>query len=150
MAVESRLLKVEDLAVLLEIEALSNPSPWSERMFHQEMENELSHFFVFFLANAIIGFGGYQDMVRHGHISSIAVHPQYRRKGLGRDIVRFLLSDMEEQSIETATLEVRASNLPAAALYEQCGFTLEGRRKAYYRNGEDALIYSRRLSEAGC
>ena len=145
MKLESRPLEVADLPAVLKIEKKSNPIPWNSGMFSQEIENRISRFYVFEHCGEITGYGGYWDMVGHGHISNIAVHPEARRQGFGREIISCLIADMAGHGIVAATLEVRESNRPAAALYESCGFHLEGCRKRYYRNGEDALIYSKEL-----
>jgi len=142
---EAQLLLESDLPQVLEIEAKANPTPWTAGMFLQEIKSGLSRFYLFRIERDVVGFGGYWDMVGHGHISNIAVDVRFRRRGFGREIVAFLERDMEEQGIVSATLEVRASNLVAAALYASCQFELAGRRKRYYRNGEDALIYSKNI-----
>lgn len=75
----------------------------------------------------------------------IAVAPEARRQGLARKLMeaseRFLLDD----GIDNLYLEVRASNTAARALYEAMGWKLQRLRKAYYRDGEDAVIYWKQL-----
>ena len=72
---------------------------------------------------------------------NVAVHPDYRRRGIGERLITELISQLKGMGNECLTLEVRASNHGAIALYEKLGFTEVGRRKNYYRNPrEDALI----------
>ena len=72
---------------------------------------------------------------------NIAVHPDYRRRGLAGQLVEQLCAELKAGGNTCLTLEVRASNLPAISLYEKLGFTQVGLRKNYYRNPrEDALI----------
>ena len=72
---------------------------------------------------------------------NVAVHPDYRRKGIAEALVAELVEALKKRESHCLTLEVRASNEPAKALYEKLGFTQVGLRKNYYRNPkEDALI----------
>ena len=141
-APEASRLAAADIGALLGIEAEANPMPWSEGMFRQEIDNPLSRFYVFRVDGVLIGYAGFWDMAWHGHIANIAVDRPFRRRGYARFMIGFLLSRMREEGITSATLEVRESNRAAIGLYCRLGFSLEGRRKRYYRNGEDALIYS--------
>jgi ribosomal-protein-alanine N-acetyltransferase len=78
---------------------------------------------------------------------NIAVHPDYRRQGIGRDLVLALSDALKEKGIRGLMLEVRASNAPAIALYEQLGFIQVGLRPNYYRNPkENALILRKEWS----
>jgi ribosomal-protein-alanine N-acetyltransferase len=75
------------------------------------------------------------------HIATLAVDPYYRGKGIGRKLVAEAMSEAVRQGANTATLEVRASNETARALYRDFGFQVAGRRLRYYQdNGEDAII----------
>jgi len=88
----------------------------------------------------VVGYAGFQVILDEGHITNIAVHPDYRRQGIGE----LLLGDLFEQArlhgVLRLTLEVRASNAAAQGLYYKYGFEVEGRRPRYYGDGEDALI----------
>jgi ribosomal-protein-alanine N-acetyltransferase len=80
-------------------------------------------------------------IIDEAHIGSIAVHPDYRRRGIGRRILLQALIEAGKKGATMATLEVRRSNLPAQAMYRQLGFSGVGVRPRYYRdNGEDALL----------
>lgn len=80
------------------------------------------------------------------HITVVAVDPQQQRQGLGRQVLRALLSHGQRLGAERATLEVATSNTAAVALYRTVGFLDAGIRRGYYRNGDDALIQWLRLS----
>jgi len=73
-------------------------------------------------------------------ITAVAVTPQRRRAGLGSRVLQGLLSQASQLGASRATLEVSASNKPAAGLYARSGFATAGIRRCYYRNGDDALI----------
>lgn len=73
-------------------------------------------------------------------ISAVAVDPGQRRRGLGLRVLSALLAEGRERGALSATLEVSAANTAAVELYRRCGFSTAGIRRAYYRNGDDALI----------
>jgi len=140
-------LKPEHLDGLMEIEGASFSMPWSRDTFEYEMEeNALAHYFVALDGSRVIGYGGFWGILNEAHITNIAVHPDYRRQGVGNLIVNALLLNAIRMGITDLTLEVRRSNLGAIGLYEANGFRVEGTRKGYYQDtGEDALIMWRHL-----
>lgn len=89
----------------------------------------------------ILGYGGFWLMVDEAHISTVAVAPRHRRRGIGELLLAGLMDWACEVQAGVLTLEVRASNLTAQSLYHKYGFEVVGVRKGYYSdNGEDALI----------
>ncbi len=88
----------------------------------------------------VLGYAGFQVILDEGHIMTIAVHPQHRRRGLGTLLLLDLFEQARERGVQRLTLEVRVSNVAAQRLYQAFGFHLEGRRFHYYGDGEDALI----------
>jgi ribosomal-protein-alanine N-acetyltransferase len=80
------------------------------------------------------------------HITVVAVDPVQRRQGLGQRVLKALLEQAREAGARHATLEVAAGNTAALALYERLGFATAGIRRAYYRNGDDALIQWLRIA----
>ena len=92
----------------------------------------------------IMGYVGLWLIAGEGHITNVAVHPDHRRGGVAKVLLKLILDACEEQGIKDVTLEVRPSNEAALGLYRGFGFKEEGRRPKYYENGEDALILWRR------
>jgi ribosomal-protein-alanine N-acetyltransferase len=89
----------------------------------------------------ILGYGGFWLMAGEAHISTIAVRPEWRRRGIGELLLVAMLERAVELGGDVATLEVRVSNVAAQALYQKYGFAKVGLRPHYYRDrGEDALI----------
>ena len=84
-------------------------------------------------------------IVDEGHITNIAVHPNFREKGVGTILLQSLIDHSKDWGCNSLTLEVRASNDAAKGLYKKFGFLEEGIRKNYYSdNEEDAIIMWRR------
>ncbi len=89
----------------------------------------------------VTAYGGMLITVDEGQITNIAVHPDYRRQGLGAAVLRSLLRHAKDARLESVSLEVRASNTAAIALYKGAGFVEAGRRKGFYtKPTEDALV----------
>lgn len=89
----------------------------------------------------LVGYGGFWLMVGEAHISTLAVKPDYRRRGIGELLLVAMLDRAAELGAEVMTLEVRVSNLAAQNLYRKYAFQQVGRRRLYYSDrGEDALI----------
>ena len=141
MAVPIVKMAEQHIPAVMEIERLSNSAPWSETSFRREIENPQATYIVALQGDAVIGFSGYWSLVDEAHITTIAVHPDARGKGVGRALMAKMLSSAGETGMSCATLEVRAGNTAAIKLYENMGFVNSGVRKNYYPdNREDAII----------
>lgn len=126
---------------IMEIEKDSFAIPWSRAAVEKELSNNLAIYAVVKENDKVVGYGGMWHVVNEGHITNIAVHKDYRHKGIGNIIVNKLIEIAEEKEMIGLTLEVRKSNLPALELYRKNGFKLEGIRPEYYEdNKEDAYI----------
>jgi len=112
--------------------------PWYKRLFHNRNSDEPSNNDQY-----ILGFAGLWIMPDEGHITSIGVRNDYRHAGIGERLLISLIDLAAELGLGIMTLEVRASNKTAQALYRKYGFRVIGKRRHYYSdNGEDALIMS--------
>jgi len=138
-----------DLPAVLEIERASFPSAWSEESYLRELRNPSSHYLVARLEGDIIGYAGMWVVADEAHVSTIAVHAERRRGGLGKRLMLSLMARAQEEGATRMTLEVRAGNLAAQALYAKLGFQAAGLLQHYYGDtGEDALVMCRRLTES--
>lgn len=131
-----------DIVPMAELDKLCFAVPWSRESFNQEIiNNDLACYLVADYNGMIIAYAGLWRIFEEGHITNVAVHPDYREKGLGLHIVSELIRISEEEGLKRFTLEVRASNTPAISLYSKLGFRPAGFRKNYYEdNNEDAMI----------
>jgi ribosomal-protein-alanine N-acetyltransferase len=141
-AVRIEEMRVEDIPAVLDIERLSFLTPWPPEAFQQEVRhNRLARYLVARQGGAVVGYAGVWLMVDEAHITTFAVHPDWRRQGIGRRLLLAVLRVAEELRARRMTLEVRVSNLAAQELYRTHGFEIAGRRERYYTDdGEDAWI----------
>ena len=115
--------------------------PWSEQSVAGELSNPLSVWLVCVEKDRVLGYVGSQTVLGETDMMNVAVSPDARRRGIGEKLILELVERLKERDSHCLTLEVRATNAPAIALYEKLGFTQVGRRPNYYRNPkEDALI----------
>jgi len=136
-------MTIEDVDQVLDIEALSFPTPWSRNAFLYELlENERAVYYtVGNSMNKVIGYIGMWVIFDEGHITNIAVHPAYRHQGVAKFLLTNFIKIAREKKVKHLTLEVRRSNIIAQNLYQKMGFVHMGvRRKYYLDNNEDALI----------
>jgi len=140
--VVTRLMTLNDLDEIMEIERLSFKTPWSRESFESEiMENNLAYYLVLEYKGHVVAYGGLWFVIDEGHITNIAVHPVCRGKGWGETLVREMVIFASAKGVKRMTLEVRTKNEPAIKLYEKIGFAGHGIRPGYYQDtGEDALI----------
>src|SRR6202790_209726 len=131
-----------DLAAVLAIEALVFSTAWPLNAFANEIrDNKLAHYFVERLDGEIVVYGGIWVILEDSHITTIAVHPDFRGRQLGEEMLLKLLDEAILQGASWITLEVRESNDVAQKLYRKYGFTTVSTRRGYYSdNGENALV----------
>ncbi|RKN82278.1 ribosomal protein S18-alanine N-acetyltransferase [Paenibacillus ginsengarvi] len=147
-------MRVDDIAVICDIEKEAFTTPWTEAAFHNELtNNQFAHYLIMELDGLIIGYGGMWLILDEAHITNIAIRAAYRGRKLGERLMIQLQSAAVFLGAERITLEVRTSNVIAQRLYAKMGFIPAGLRKGYYTdNGEDAIImwaHLRRMSEEG-
>lgn len=137
----------EYLDQVLAIERVSFPSPWERSDFLNEIyNNDYAYYYVCLVNGRVCGYAGLWLILDEVHITSIAVHPDWRRLGVGKTILHFLLQEASRLGADRVTLEVRVSNVAAQKLYERAGFTKAGLRKGYYNDTrEDAIIMWKHL-----
>lgn len=164
-------MTLADVEQVMEIEQVAFPTPWSARAYRYEIsENKHSTMLVIRPAvvasgplerwvhrtlgrqnvarrlklakpGPVLGYAGFWLLVDEAHICTIAVHPQWRGRGLGELLLLALIERGIELGAHRATLEVRVSNRIAQELYAKYGFEIVSRRKGYYSdNNEDAYI----------
>ncbi|MHB8111804.1 MAG: ribosomal protein S18-alanine N-acetyltransferase [Syntrophorhabdaceae bacterium] len=136
-----RSMTTDDIGPVLEIERLSFIAPWTEGMFRQTLASPITKSLTLTFDDITVGYIIFYHAGIEMHIMNIAVHPSYRRRGIGFEMMSRILGIARQYSVEECFLEVRESNMSARRLYEKIGFTPAGRRKGYYtETNEDAIV----------
>jgi ribosomal-protein-alanine N-acetyltransferase len=137
----------EHVAQMHEIELEVFPTPWSYESLEQDVcGHEIAYYIVGLHSNQVVSYAGFWFVLDEAHITNVAVRPEFRRKGIGRQMMELLLAEAKDRGIVTVSLEVRVSNKAARELYKGLGFSVAGLRKKYYSNNdEDALLMSKIL-----
>lgn len=150
-------MRLRDVGAVLEVEKRSFSAPWSRAAFMSELlTNDRAYYFVArtterrgplpWNVGRIIGYIGVWLVHDEGHITNVAVHPDFRGLGIGRRLMEFVIDFCRKGGASRMTLEVRVSNMIAQRLYRDLGFVSAGIRPGYYRdNNEDALIMWKEL-----
>jgi ribosomal-protein-alanine N-acetyltransferase len=143
-------MAVSDLDQVLNIERASFPTPWTRAAFCYEIEqNKVARCTVLRGRRGVVGYLCLWEIGHEIHITNLAVHPEWRRRGVARRLLAAALAGGVARGVTLAFLEVRPSNTRALALYESLGFQVIGRRNGYYFDtGEDALVMEARLGDA--
>jgi [ribosomal protein S18]-alanine N-acetyltransferase len=138
-------MQLDDVDQVAEIEKSCFPLPWPPDTYRRDLRgNDVAHYLVCEdVADEprLAGYTGYWHIQDEIHVSTLAVLPDYRGRGLGEYLLASALAQGMKQGARSAILEVRVSNLVAQGLYLKYGFRVSGRRRRYYRdNNEDALV----------
>jgi ribosomal-protein-alanine N-acetyltransferase len=129
------------LPQVLELDRICFGGLWTLEGYQREIESPNSELIAIVLDQTLIGYGCFWAIVDEAHITILAVHPDYQRRGLGKLLLLALLDRAHQRQMKHTTLEVRLSNQAAIALYENFQFKVAGQRKHYYSDtGENALI----------
>jgi ribosomal-protein-alanine N-acetyltransferase len=170
-----------DVPAVAAIDRLSFPTPWPSSAFQHELKRERAYYYVLLgpeedelvssdrgwgrwlrhlfdpvKGSRIVGYVGFRLEGSEGHITTLAVHPEHRRRGFGNLLLLVALDKMLTLGVDAATLEMRPSNDVAYRLYRKYGFDVKHREPGYYGDGEDAWVmvaevagetYRRRLTE---
>lgn len=170
-----RPMELGDIPTVVAIDQLSFPTPWSTSSYSYELRHAKTSFYYVLLKPAtnkpappkqgwrqwfldplgyprresrVIGYMGFRLQVPGVHISTLAVHPDWRGNGLGELLLLTALEEAVAKGLTSVTLEVRASNHVAQHLYRKYGFQFTGVHQGYYRDGEDAWLMKVELDEA--
>jgi len=160
-----------DVPVVADIDRLAFPTPWPAAAFQRELKRAHAYYYVLLRprgenapdadhgwadrlrnlfsatrGSRIIGYVGFRLERGGGHITTIAVRPDWQGQGVGDLLLVVALEKMLARGAEFATLEMRPSNDVAYALYKKHGFEVKQRRHRYYQDGEDAWVMAARIN----
>ena len=139
-------MQPEHVAAVAEMERQCFSDPWSEKSVASEMDNPLSLWLIAEADGVVAGYVGSQTVLDSADMMNLAVSQDFRRQGIGEQLVNSLTEALAEKGVKTLLLEVRISNEPAKQLYQKLGFEIVGKRPRYYEKPrEDALILRKEL-----
>ncbi len=152
-----RKFQPEDLQNVMQINRVCLPENYTDFFFVDLHQRFPETFIVAEEENKIIGYimcrievglsnFGFGGLVRKGHVVSIAVLPQSRRKGVAQALINRSLQGMEYYKAKQGFLEVRVTNELAISLYKKLGFEITRTINGYYSDGEDAYVMTKRLA----
>lgn len=139
-----RKAKLRDIPSVWNIEKISFKRPWSISSFLLELKNPFSYFYVIEKEKRIAGYFVLWDMGEEFHLANIAVHPDERRKGYGKFMLKKIIEMAKRKGKQRVRLEVRVSNTNAINLYKKLGFQETGIIKGYYGD-EDGIEFVYKL-----
>ena len=145
MRIKFESLKSGDIPQILEIENSSFQEPWSRDGFRDLIANPSFRQIGIFADSRLAGYVFFYCVMDELHVMNIAVHPDFRKKGMGEKLLTHVHDFGIEHKIKFAYLEVRQTNTAAQKLYEKMGYQKQGRRIGYYSNQEDALLMLKEL-----
>ena len=155
LSIAIRRMREEDIPQAVEIEQLAFTRPWSKSIFKATLLLPYAAYYVAAEESAdpaglerVVGICGVKKIFETGEISNVAVHPDFRGRGISRRMLEMLISEARADGVEDFTLEVRAGNGIAVHLYESFGFRTEGVRPGFYdKPVEDGLVMWLRKDE---
>ncbi len=135
----------DNVGQIADIEAECFSHPWSRQMLEEELDNLSASFIAAQAADGtILGYAGLTVVLDEGYINNVAVRAEYRRHGVASALLDVFIRFAQANALAFLTLEVRASNAAAIALYRKHGFERAGVRKNYYEDPrEDAVLMTR-------
>lgn len=134
-------MTVDTVEAVALLESRCSSTPWSLDALAEELSNPIAVYYTATLDGKVAGYIGMHHIVDEGYINNVAVDADYRRNGVATLLLGALTAYAKAHSLRTLTLEVRASNAPAIALYSGFGFVQAGLRRGYYTlPTEDALL----------
>jgi len=136
-------LRRRHLPAVTRIERMVSANPWSAELFRGELAlpEPARTYRIARTGGRLVGFGGLMFVLDEAHVTTLSVHPDHQGQRIGTRLLAVLVREARDRGTKALTLEVRAGNEPAKALYRRFGFAPAGIRKNYYAEvGEDALI----------
>ena len=144
--VSIRPMRLTDVPRVMEIELQCFTMPWSEPTFRGLLRRSDADLYVAEAGNVVVGYSVFWSVLDQGELGNVSVAPEWRRRGIGEELVKTILVAAGKRGVREVFLEVRVSNTSAQKLYERHGFTHVGRRRNYYLEPvEDALVMRHEL-----
>tara|TARA_Y100001933_G_scaffold80098_1_gene81380 strand:+ start:74 stop:505 length:432 start_codon:yes stop_codon:yes gene_type:complete len=118
---------------------------WNQNQWKKELEKDYVNALGIYLFNSIIGICVFHKIYDEAEIRYLAVHPSYKRRGLGKKLIYRIFKECKNENIKRIFLEVSLKNKPALSFYDNFGFETINIRKRYYKDGSDALLKKKNI-----
>lgn len=138
-------MRLSDLEEIKDVLQTDFDDFWNFEIFKEELVNNNSSYLVLRYDDEIVCFGGIKIILDESNIMDIVTRKDKRNQGFAKFLLNELINISEEENCTSITLEVRENNIPAIHLYESFDFKEVGRRKKYYKNGDTAILMTRKL-----
>lgn len=140
--IEIKPMTNKDILAVVDIDKKSYSQPWGVNEFFREVNyNRFGKYFVAELNNVIVGYIGSWFLSDLIHITTVAVHPDFRRRGIGEKLMNYILDIGKKENCRLCVLEVRVSNERAINLYKKLGFEIDKIKKGYYPDNREDAYY---------
>ncbi len=143
-----RRMSHDDVPEVASLESANQPSPWSVRVFRDELEQP-NRIYLVASAETVVAFGGVMVVGEEAHVTNLLVAPEHRGVGIGRALMVSLVEEAVAVGSRHLTLEVRAGNEPARGLYSSLGLVPVGVRPRYYGDEDALILWAHDIDEAG-
>ena len=141
-----RKISADDAGILADICKKTGLHSWSEDAFVRESENPIAYYVIAEWDEKPVGFAGIWCVVDEAQVMNVGVIPEYHQRGYGFQLMEALCDHGKKVGCTTITLEVKAGNTAALALYAKCGFIQTGLRKDYYPDHSDGILMAKDLT----
>lgn len=142
-------MELKDVEDILSIEDSDSLTPWSKKMFIEEMKHPFAFCYVLRGENGstspVFGYICFRNMVQESELLNLWVHPRYRQQGIGRKLMEFYIDFNLRMGIKAFYLEVHSSNPSAIHLYHSFSYQAFGYRKKFYQGKFDALLMMKKV-----
>ena len=120
---------------------------WTQTQWEKELEKDYVTAMGIYFNNSLVGVCVLHKIFNEAEIRYLAVHPTYKRKGLGKKLIYKIFKECRDENIKKIFLEVSLKNEQALSFYDYCGFETIHIREKYYKDGTDALIKEKMLNK---
>ena len=147
MIVPAKLYHLEEI---IAIENSAFNKPWTRNQIKNDIQSDMdSENWVYIMDELVVGYIFGWLIHDEFHLNNIAVHPEYLRRSIGKELILHIISRVISHDIKVILLEVSANNISAQKCYQSLGFIQMGIRKDYYSKGDDAILYNLDLTKNG-
>ena len=134
--------ELQHLEEIITIENTAFNKPWTRNQIKDDIQSDMySENWVYIMNELVAGYIFGWIIYDEFHLTNIAVHPEYLRRSIGKELIGHIISRVISHDIKVILLEVSANNIPAQKCYKSSGFTQRGIRQDYYSKGDDAILY---------